>query len=384
MKRIKTWLIRKKFVRINNILLKRTGDNMSQINYSRRTTEEQYKIYLAALESDSYFNAIEKNVTDPLSLVADGYLKNIWMQLSEKLNSVKGPKRTWKGWKKNFSDWKHETRKRYLRMIQDLSVLEAKVLYLTGSSNVTNLKNLNFEKLLSSEDVTKVNENGDFKTSNNGNEMEDMKGECLSNSEIKTEDVFETNCTIEMIHIQNMEMNISAPNYSQNANIINSREKAKIARAKKRESMRTRTLDLKLIHANKDRKNIKVYQNKKKLLESRLSKPTITEENKNTTQLKELSAPKVINGNLKLLCSQPIDQNPQKNIIIRETDKITNVHQIEPTQQNVKKIDLKILNISHNVPNIKCENDPDYSAINCDFSTENNLIFDIKKEEMSE
>lgn len=266
-------------------------------------------------------------------------------------------------------------------MIQKLSVLEAKVLYLTGSSKVANLKNVNFGKLLGAE-VTE-----DCDTINNGNDMENIKVEYLSNCEIETEDLFETNCTTEMICDEKMEMNHS----KECENKTNTGKRAKKSRIKKRESMQTRTLELKTIHFDKDRKNIKVYQNKKKLLQSRLSTPTTTEENKNTTQLNESSVPKksgtVINGNFKLrMCSQTIDKNPQENIIIRQTDKSKTEYQIEPAPQNVKENDLKIINISHNVPIIKCETAPDYNVTNCDFSTKNNLVFDadIKMEEMSE
>lgn len=321
-------------------------------------------------------------------------------------------------------------------MIKDLSLLEAKVLYLSGLSEGTNPTTVNSKKLLSYKEKSEhdyaddsqlfssphLPEN-DFEGTNNADiKLEDFskysdseittnmidavliktedRTEIIEENEnnpilhIKTEDLSENNSTITDLEIKNyendptldkpMEVNVTnceiETTNNENKEVANctinltpssantTPIKVKKTRLKKCETMKTKILSLKTIHYNKDRKNIKVYQNKS--LKSHLSIPN-TAVNNNTTQLEELSTRNnleaTINSKFKLICSQ-INRKTQKNV--KNYTINTNI------QTNVKKYDFKIES------DTKFENDFENNVTDCDFKIENNLVTDLKTEEM--
>ncbi|KAF5281737.1 hypothetical protein FQR65_LT14577 [Abscondita terminalis] len=112
-----------------------------------KTTPEQYKLYLEMLESNIHFR--ENKVTpDNPTTVSD-----CWEKLKNNLNCSGSPHRSVPEWKRVFTDWKSQTRKRARigrnamketgnvgEPETELSELEKKLLHLTGNIVVEGIK----------------------------------------------------------------------------------------------------------------------------------------------------------------------------------------------------------------------------------------------------
>ncbi|EDV38002.1 uncharacterized protein Dana_GF13736 [Drosophila ananassae] len=117
----------------------------------KRTSSEQYQMYIDMMESDPIF------ATGRLPRDCDvSYLTKKWKELSDRLNKCSsGPTLTPEEWRKRLNDWKNTTRCKYRRSLQstekDISMtsLEVRALDLFGKVPTTTgdaLINLKSEK----------------------------------------------------------------------------------------------------------------------------------------------------------------------------------------------------------------------------------------------
>ncbi|XP_063902370.1 uncharacterized protein LOC135122019 [Zophobas morio] len=72
---------------------------------SPKTTAEQFSLYIEKLENNINFR---ENAFHPGE--DTDYIKSVWQNLTELLNSSGGPKKNYKEWKKTFSNWKTSVR----------------------------------------------------------------------------------------------------------------------------------------------------------------------------------------------------------------------------------------------------------------------------------
>ncbi|EDW02714.1 uncharacterized protein LOC6559981 [Drosophila grimshawi] len=116
----------------------------------KRTSSEQYQMYIELMESDPIFAS--GRVPRDYDL---NYLTRKWKELSDRLNKCgSGPTLTAEEWRKRLNDWKNTTRCKYRRSLthneKDISMssLETRALNLFGKVPLTGepLMNLKSEK----------------------------------------------------------------------------------------------------------------------------------------------------------------------------------------------------------------------------------------------